>query len=127
MYNCKVVSFWETLKIECVLLRKFQISFWTKPVSFSWKFYRLYLYLPIVVFEINPQLKSVHFKNTVARSSVHSKIWSFSTIHQIFFWFSWCIIENERNFECNKQPPAGTHFISGLKSQTLKLPFLAWK
>ena len=45
-------------------------------------------------------LKSVHFKNTVARSSVHSKIWSFSLIHQLtLFWFSWCNIENDHNFE----------------------------
>ena len=55
--KCIIVSFWETLKIECVLPRKFQISFWTKSVSFSWKFYHLYLYLPIVVFEINPPTK----------------------------------------------------------------------
>ena len=44
----------------------------------------------------SPWLNSVHFMNTVARSSVHSKIWSFSIIHQLtLFWFSWCIIEND--------------------------------
>ena len=33
-------------------------------------------------------LKSVHFKNTVTRSSVLSKLWSFSIIHQLtLFWF----------------------------------------
>ena len=33
-------------------------------------------------------LKSVHFKNTVARSSVYSKLWSFSIIHQLtLIWF----------------------------------------
>ena len=32
-------------------------------------------------------VKSVHFKNTVARFSVHSKLWSFSIIHQLtLFW-----------------------------------------
>ena len=32
-------------------------------------------------------LKSVHFKNTVARSTVLSKLWSFSIIHQLtLFW-----------------------------------------
>ena len=32
-------------------------------------------------------VKSVHFKNTVARSSVVSKLWSFSIIHQLtLFW-----------------------------------------
>ena len=28
-------------------------------------------------------LKSVHFKNTVTRSSFHSKLWPFSIIHQL--------------------------------------------
>ena len=33
-------------------------------------------------------LKSAHFKNTVALSSVLSKLWSFSIIHRlILFWF----------------------------------------
>ena len=32
-------------------------------------------------------LKSVHFKNTVIRSSFHSKLWPFSLIHQLtLFW-----------------------------------------
>ena len=36
----------------------------------------------------NHFLKSVHFKNTVARSSVLSKLWSFSIIYQLtLFWF----------------------------------------
>ena len=29
------------------------------------------------------RIKSVHFKKTVARSSVHSKLWSFSIIYQL--------------------------------------------
>ena len=42
------------------------------------------------------QLKSVHFKNTVARFSVVSKLWSFSIIHQLtLFWFQLVYIEND--------------------------------
>ena len=34
------------------------------------------------------RLKSIHFKNKVARSSVLSKLWSFPIIHQLtLFWF----------------------------------------
>ena len=50
-------------------------------------------------------LKSVHFKNTVTRSSFHSKLWPFSIIHQLTWHqnkVSWCIIENGHSFEWNE-------------------------
>jgi hypothetical protein len=51
---------------------------------------------------------SVHFKNTVARSSVHSKIWSFPIILQLtLFWFSRCIIENDHNVEWSEDRTTG--------------------
>ena len=51
-------------------------------------------------------LKSVHFKNTVARSSVLSKLWSFSIIHQLtLFWFQlmlyWKFLKEPRQL-CSK-------------------------
>ena len=47
-------------------------------------------------------IKSVHFKNTVARSSFLSKLWSFSIQHQLNQnKVSWCI-ENDHNFERNE-------------------------
>ena len=44
-------------------------------------------------------LKSVYFKNPVAQSSVHSKLWWFSIIQLNQNKVSWCIIENDHIFE----------------------------
>ena len=41
----------------------------------------------VLMYNCSTYLKSIHFKKTVARSSVHSKLWSFSIIHQLtLFW-----------------------------------------
>ena len=42
----------------------------------------------------NSPLKSVHFKNTVTRSSFHSKLWPFSIIHQLILF--WCQLMYDR-------------------------------
>ena len=49
----------------------------------------IYVHMKIIKMMTKNSLKSVHFKNTVARFSVLSKLWSFSIIHQLtLFWFS---------------------------------------
>ena len=57
-------------------------------------------------------LKSVHFKNTVARSSVLSKFWSFSIINQLtLFWFQLMYYWNNHALE---------------STEDLKTVFLKW-
>ena len=58
--------------------------------------------------DFTSELKSVHFKNIVARSSVRSKLWSFSIIHQLtLFWFNWCIIKNYHSCEWTEDRSTG--------------------
>ena len=48
-------------------------------------------------------LKSIHFKNTITRSSFHLKLWPFSIIHHLTSKkVRWCIIENGHSFEWNE-------------------------
>ena len=56
---------------------------------FDWLIFRYFLQLILRLTPLtsaaksNEKLKSVHFKNTVTRSSFHSKLWPFSIIHQL--------------------------------------------
>ena len=63
-------------------------------------------------YEVFVHVKSVHFKNTVTQSSVHSKLWSFSII------ISWhkksadvCITENDNNFEWTEDCAARNFYV----------------
>ena len=64
-------------KAQCIFLTQSEFS-------------KLYFVSKIVMTyqEKKMVLKSVHFKNSVTRSSFHSKLWPFSITHQLtLFWF----------------------------------------
>ena len=69
--HCNFTSF--LIKVKCCI---FIFRQWTqKPQNWQYCFNIFYL------------LKSIHFQNTVAQSSVLPKLWSFSIIHQLnLFW-----------------------------------------